>query len=334
VSETIHVTCGHCALNEALSIRLRDIVSLRDNLSCGPLAPLDDLDRWCAMRLAFWDHPGGKAANNRRRRPRSNDVARVELLGRLDRLANASEVRIWLGTGLEDQLALAWLPQLLRAIGGRAQELRLLQFERTADGKAISTLGIMNPSEFQEHPDPHLIDGAEFAYLEKAWSAVTASDPIALMSFLGQASGPLPLLRAALSKILWRYPDIRSGLNRYEIQLLASTQKDGPTVARVIASTMKAFFFEDNECVGDNWLFWRLRHLAEPTLPHPAVTLTGERSTIRGTEARLTPAGERFLNAEFNFAVVNGIDDWVAGVHLDSRVGDVWFRQGRTVVHH
>jgi hypothetical protein len=187
-------------------------------------------------------------------------------------------------------------------------------------------------SEFQEHPDPRLIDGAELAYLDKAWSAVKASDPEVLMSFLGEASSPLPLLRAALWKILWRNPDIRSGLNRYETQLLASTQNDGPTVARVIASSMKAFFFEDNDCVGDDWLFWRLRHLADPTPPHPAVTLSGERITIRGTEARLTPAGERFLNAESNFVELNGIDDWVAGVHLDSRVGDVWFHQDRKIV--
>jgi hypothetical protein len=87
------------------------------------------------------------------------------------------------------------LPQLLRAISGRPQELRLVQFERTADGKAISTLGIVNPSEFQQHPDPHLIDGAELAYLDNAWNALTASDPDALMSFLDQAFSLLPLLR-------------------------------------------------------------------------------------------------------------------------------------------
>jgi hypothetical protein len=95
---------------------------------------------------------------------------------------------------------------------------------------------------------------------------------------------------------------------------------------------MKSFFFEDNECVGDNWRYWRLQHLADPMLPHPAVTLTGERTTIRGTEVRLTPAGERFLKAELNFVELNGIEDWVAGVRLDSRVGDVWYLHDRVVV--
>jgi hypothetical protein len=95
----------------------------------------------------------------------------------------------------------------------------------------------------------------------------------------------------------------------------------------VIGTTMQAFFLEEKESVGDNWLFWRLRGLADPKLPLPAVALSGERTTIRGTEAHLTPEGERFLKAEFNFVELNGIEDWVGGVHLDSRAGDVWYHQ-------
>jgi len=74
---------------------------------------------------------------------------------------------IWLGTGLADQLAFAWMPQLLRAVGGRAETLRAVQFERTVAGKAIPTLSIVNSAEFQKHPVPHPIDGEGLAYLDK-----------------------------------------------------------------------------------------------------------------------------------------------------------------------
>jgi len=40
---------------------------------------------------------------------------------------------------------------------------------------------------------------------------------------------------------------------------------------------------------------------------------------------RLTPFGERVLAGEANFVDANGIDDWVAGVHLQSDAGRVWF---------
>jgi hypothetical protein len=95
---------------------------------------------------------------------------------------------------------------------------------------------------------------------------------------------------------------------------------------------MKALFLNENEWVGDNWLFWRLQRLADPALPHRTVTLTGQWATRRGIEARLTPEGEQFLKAQLNFVELNGIDDWVGGVHLDSRIGDVWFHQDKMIL--
>jgi Domain of unknown function (DUF1835) len=332
MSGTIHVTCGYCALNEALSISSRDIVSLRDDLSCGPLVALDDLDSWCAMRQAYWDHAEGEPAKTRKRRRRSNNGTRDYVFGSLDRLADAHEVVIWLGTGLAEQLALAWMPQLLRAIGGRVESVHIVQFEQTLSGTAIPTIRILSGDEFKNSPIPRPIESEGLAYLDKAWSAATTPRPASFIGFIDQVPSPFPLLHAAFERILWRYPDARSGINRYEARLLASTRDVGPTAARVVASSMKAFFVEENECVGDNWLFWRLRGLADPTLPHPAVALTGERTTIRGTEAHLTPEGEQFLKAELNFVELNGIEDWVGGVHLDSRVGDVWFHQDKKIL--
>jgi hypothetical protein len=327
VSRTIHVACGDCALTYARSIARKDAVYLRDDLSCGPLAAMDDLDGWIAMRQAYWDHPEGEPTNTRTRRRRSKYATRDRIIGSLDRLGDADEVVIWLGTGLAEQLALAWMPQLLRAIGGRLESLQVVQFERTGSGKAIVTVNALSSEELQNRPSPHPIDGDGLAYLDKAWRAASASVPAALIDFIEQVPSPLPLLRGAFERILWRYPDVRTGINLYDALLLASTRDNGPKVARVIGCVMSTLYFEDNECAGDNWLFWRLRRLADPTLPHPAVALTGERISIRGTEAHLTQDGERFLKAASNFVEMNGIDDWACGVHLDSRAGEVWFHQ-------
>ena len=78
--------------------------------------------------------------------------------------------------------------------------------------------------------------------------------------------------------------------------------------------------------------FLRLRRLADPALPRPAVTLSGERTSICGTEVRLTSDGEQFLMGQSNFVELNGIDDWVCGVHLDSRVGHVWYHQDGKII--
>lgn len=331
-SQTIHVTLGDCALTEALSISMSDVVCLRDDLSCGPLGTLDDLNSWYAMRQAYWDHAEGQPANRRKRRQPSTRSTQDHVFDNLDRLAQAHEVVIWLGTGLAEQLALAWMPQILRAIGGRAESMRIVQFDRMPSGKAIPTVGILSGEELQKHPNPHPIDRKGLAYLDKAWSAASASIPTPLLGFIEQISGPFPLLRAAFEKILWRYPEVRSGINRYEAHMLASARDNGPTAASAIAHSMTDVYRNEDDFVGDNWLFRRLRRLADPTLPHPAVTLTGERTAICGIEVHLTAAGEQFLNGESNFVELNGIDDWVCGVHLDSRVGRVWFQENGKIV--
>jgi len=92
------------------------------------------------MRQAYWDHAEGQPVKTRKRRRRSKNVTHDYIFGSLDRLAAAHEAVIWLGTGLADQLALAWMPQSLRVIGGPAESLRIVQFERTLSGAAIPTI--------------------------------------------------------------------------------------------------------------------------------------------------------------------------------------------------
>ena len=53
----------------------------------------------------------------------------------------------------------------------------------------------------------------------------------------------------------------------------------------------------------------------------------------RNTRAAvLTDAGESVLAGHANAVELNGIDDWVLGVHLDSENGSVWYRKDGALV--
>src|SRR5437870_4670303 len=103
-------------------------------------------------------------------------------------------------------------------------------------------------------------------------------------------------------------------------ELLNHSQAHGPKVASVIAHTMTSNA-EHLDPVGDLYLLARLRGLADSHLPHPALELTGDLSCIRGCEVRVTVTGEDVLSGRRNFVELNGVDDWVGGVHLDSGTG-------------
>ena len=173
-------------------------------------------------------------------------------------------------------------------------------------------------------PGPRELGKAEIDYLDRAWAAVTSPGPEALVRMLGEKLVPLPLLLAAFRFLLYRYPDVASGINRHDAKLLAKTRDRGPVAAGVIAYSMMELG-EEGDRAGDLVLWWRLRRLADPALPYRAVTMTGAKTTIRGTEVHLTEIGEQVARGELNFVELNGIDDWVGGVHLDSRTGHLWF---------
>ncbi len=334
MSRTIHVTCGCIELERAFMIAPDDIVWLSDSLDSGPLCDIFDAEGWLKMRAVYWESLRAYGSPmDQRRRSRKNAKSSQRTEDRRDqrRLAEATEIVLWIGTRLADQLALAWMPQWLHAIGNRSYQLWILPFEKTRAGGDTPSLEIVNPNEFRYHPPLRLIEDDDRTYLNQAWNAVVAPDPTRLVRFLERPSSPLPLLHNALRKILWRYPDVRSGLNRYEVQILASTTNDGRLAAGIIGDTMKTICVL-SEGPGDNWLFWRLRRLGDPSLPHPALELSGEQTRLGDTEVRLTAVGEQMLRSEANFVELNGIDDWVGGVHLDSQDGNVWFHQEGTLV--
>jgi hypothetical protein len=164
-----------------------------------------------------------------------------------------------------------------------------------------------------------------------AWKAVTAPEPDPLLAFLTGRQPSLPFLQRALSSLLYHYPDAATGLNAWEYQLLHYVRAEGPKATRAVGYTM-AHDMNFPEWMADSYLFQRLHRLAEVTLPRPLLTLSGHTRQLRGTEVRLTQYGEAILAGKGNAVEWNGIEDWVGGVHLDSRNGRVWFQRGQTLV--
>jgi hypothetical protein len=114
------------------------------------------------------------------------------------------------------------------------------------------------------------------------------------------------------------------------LSLYSRATEKGPRATRIIGHTMGNNF--DSDLVGDPYLFSRLRGLASSDLAHPLVTMSGDPYDMRNCEVVLTDAGESVLAAEANAVDLNGIDDWILGVHLDSERGSVWYQKEGTLV--
>ena len=301
-----------------------DVLVHHDLLSCGPLPALDSLDDWRDVRESYlrsleFDGPPLSFAGHDR-----------DLLTNRQRLRSAATITLWLGTGLAEQLMLVWVVDLLRRLGADAGRCRIVQFSLDRHHEVVA-VGVLHPSRFKVHPPPTRLTESAIQEARTAWEAVTAPEPDALLAFLADRQHSLPFLQRALSSLLHHYPDLSTGLNAWEYQLLRYVRDEGPKATRAVGYTM-AHDMEFPEWMADTYLFQRLHRLGDPALSRPLLTLSGDTRQLRGTEVRLTEHGAAVLAGKGNAVEWNGIDDWVGGVHLESQRGRVWFYQDDTLV--
>jgi hypothetical protein len=323
----VHIIAGPAAaacLQNGLALSRDHILIHYDLLSCGPLPALDSLENWRDVRESYLrslDLEGASLPFAEQDR---------DVLMNQERLQSAETITLWLGTGLAEQLMLMWVVALLHRLRADAGKCRVVQFNLDRSHEVVA-VGVLDPLRFKEHPRPTKLAESAIHMAVTAWEAVTSPEPDALLTLLAHRERPLPFLQRALSSLLYHYPDRSTGLNAWEYQLLRYVRDEGPKASRAIGYTM-AHDMDFPEWMADSYLFQRLHRLADAALSRPLLTLSGDTKRLRGTEVRLTQHGEMILAGKGNAVEWNGIDDWVGGVHLDSRSGDVWYHREHTLV--
>ena len=300
----------------------------QDVLSCGPTPPCTDLAAWRKLRTDYWSgFVSGDAVEHAH--------SRFNLIDNAARLADAERIHIWAGTGVSEQLFIAFVVHLVKLVGGDPTRLAQEQFDKTIgdrrkNGRVIG-LGELDEAQMRAAPEPWpLPDDVAQQYLN-AWAALTSPDPLLLVGFARDHPEANRWLRLAIQLMTRRFPDKRNGLSYWDHALLARVEARGPEVSRIIGYTMSETF-EQGDLVGDWYLFGRLLRLADARNPRPLLTLTGDQMSIRHTEAALTPFGAEVLKGAASNYPANPIDDWAAGVRLSSANGALWFNDGGKLV--
>jgi hypothetical protein len=320
----LHIAPGTAAggcLVQAFNLSTAELLSNQDCLSCGPLLPFRTLDEWRTIREQYLRTLDQVHCQF------SFGAFHRDLLTNTPTLVQAEKITIWVGTGLAEQLLLAWIPQLLRHLEIDLQRLRVIHFSQDpTSGAEIQSIGILDPAKLKAHPPAEVLNADDIASLDKAWSAVTAPEPTALVALLAEEPDPLPFLHKSLRWLIYRFPDAETGLGYLDRALLAHVAEVGPSAVKVIGYTIGRGI-DGLDWVGADYLLARLRRMADRSLRQPLLSLTGDVFDLRKAEAVITEVGLKVLATEANFVALNGIDDWVAGTHLDSSKGKVWFQR-------
>jgi hypothetical protein len=320
----LHIVGGDSAagsLKAALRANRDRVLVHEDMLSCGPTPATTDLGVWRSTREGYLREICGESTDFS-----FDEFAADGLLLNAERLRQERAIAVWAGVGLPDQLLLAWVVFLFDRLDLDLSKLAIVQFEKLGSTWDVLSLGELGPEEIRDRqPTPHQLDSGDADELRRLWNVYTSDDPADLARYVA-GSSPLPIAHRSVSELLYRYPDVRSGLGVWDERLLRHALDKGPAAMRVIGHTMATHSLDWQ---GDMHLFHRLLGMA--TGRSPLISLTGSRTTMRGCEVKLTSFGQEVLAGNANRVHENGIDDWIGGVHLGAE-NRVTFRSGDSLI--
>jgi hypothetical protein len=315
----LHVFTGDAAaMTVAAALRIPDnqILIQHDVISCGPVPAFASREEWFRTRNDLWLEVCGGPTLQEFPKDLVTDAARI---------AEADCVTIWVGAGLSDRLLLPAIVRLAELGGLDLPPIDLVAATNHRSLKSPMLGWGMLRAEDVGHPTITRATADDLTRARRTWAGLTAPTPTEWLDSLDGVDDDRDLV-AALSTLIGRYPDVRSGLSHWDAALMAATSNTGSDAFAVIGGAIGANSHWLDP-VGDMYLFWRLKRLAGTRLKRPLVLLEGNTSNARGCRVMPTDFGIAVRDGEANHAGMNGVDDWIGGVHLQSSRGSPWVRQ-------
>lgn len=194
-----------------------EVIYLQDNLSLGPILPLDDETAWLVARESFYQWL-------------QSDLEYVESLVKFEHnlitmqrhknaLFHAPAIVLWVGPSLAEQLFLLWCIALLERFGIDLGKLYLVEMAYLK-GRYIQHIWLAFPNEGQIGIVPKRITNRRIHLAQKAWKIVSSPYPLALIKLSQRDFEIAPQLVISLTRLRLRYPQCGSGLSRFDQTLL------------------------------------------------------------------------------------------------------------------
>jgi len=321
----LHIFTGDSAalaVGRALGIPESELLTQHDIISCGPMRAFTSRGEWLGTRDDFWQEVCGGP---------SLEEFPQDLVVDAGEIGRADRVTLWIGAGLSDRLL---LPTVLKLADLADFDLPPIETMEITSHQSLNipVLGWgMLRSDNVGNVVARQMESHQLILARRAWAGLTAQTPASLLSCLDAIDDDADLA-AAMFTLIGRYPDSVSGLSHWDAALLSGVSNLGSDAFTVIGGAIGSNHHWLDP-VGDAYLFWRLRRMAEASLREPLLTLSGDRNKARACRVMPTPFGIEVRDGRANHTATNGVDDWIGGVHLRQAHGSPWVRRGDELIH-
>ncbi|HXM36656.1 MAG TPA: hypothetical protein VN920_15785 [Pyrinomonadaceae bacterium] len=289
--------------------------AFRDALVAGPTPAQVQGEDWRRLRAAHLAESYGV-----NREECELDLLRQEEI--LSIYADQDEVVLWFEHDLFCQVNLIYLLDWFNRRDLEKTKLSLICIGKFTGVNNFRGLGELNAEQLTALFDlRHEVTTAEMKLASAAWSAYRAPDPTAIERFLSHDTSALPFLRDAFHCHLARFPSLRNGLGRVENRGLELIDRGLDRFADLFTQFGVT---EPIYGLGDFQFWLVLKQLGAVQMPlltfengeNPSGAL--DSAKLRDTRFELTPQGKVVLKGEADFVEMNGLDEWLGGVHLSA----------------
>lgn len=306
-----HVICGYSAaatIKDAFNLTSDQIIKCGDLIAVGQQNLRNDFDLWEKARLPAQEKTLDTDLANFMEREQS-----FRLFHDFSSLAAGRPVLIWLDCTVASQLVAAFLCNHFKSNAWDLGRLHTLSYAK-AEELYMGILGVLSERKLLERrPEIKKMSAHEVDQYAKIWAAFAGPDLDALLCII-QDNQIAELTMDAMSYLLRRLPSRFNGLNEIDQKLLKYGISEAPSAIRAVALALG--HDETPDMVGDLHLFARIKRFGSPNSKHPLIRLDNPAGDMRKCQLEILPLAHDILEGRANMIELNGLDDWLGGIHL------------------
>jgi hypothetical protein len=312
----LHIVNGESTAKTLKSTKNKgQIFSFKDALITGPAPATKNRHEFRAVRAEHLAQSYGVKSSICHK-----DLVQQDAV--LESTKKHDEVVLWFEHDLFCQLNLLYLLDWFNQANLQKTKISLINIGQFPGRKNFRGLGELTPDELTSlFSNRELVTAAQLTLASKAWQAFCSPNPTGIELLLHGDTSALPALSGALTDHLNRFPSTTNGLGRIEKQSLqfidAGLEKFAELFPRFTAA-------ENSYGLGDAQLWTTLFNLS--TGPQPLLTLNTAAADValkpefvKKAAFKLTKTGRAVLAGKEDLVSLNGIDQWLGGVHLHGK---------------
>lgn len=313
------------SLRKAFDLESDNLFYKLDQLSVGPILPIEPAAAWPEARRRYWQRL------HHHRHDRSVEALSAGLYDDLDslpeRCRRARHLVVWCSQSLDETVWTAWILALLAKFAVDRDKVRLV-FAKHPAFPILPSCGMLSPTDIRDYQDWIELDDAAWTRLCGYYQALSAPDPQALQTYLHAGDEDAWLAEVTLA-LLDFYPSHGNGLTAIDWRLLTTIHNGVTDLLRIIANQLALKTFH-RHALDAAYLDFRLRDLADARHAQPPLQLKTLEKSGR-TVLSLSDSGLALINGEGHFLAENDCDDWVAGTRIKQSPDTYWVRRARNL---